>query len=141
MPPPWPLSVGLGFRGPLAQLVEQKTFNLLVAGSMPERPTIRTGLHRVAFRRKPLKCNRFTDDRTRPLALMGHCRRSLRNASNCIFLHSRLHQNYTRALSSEFASCAEEVDVLRLPVRQSGSHRVDPVERQFQIFAARSEEH
>src|SRR3546814_14520324 len=119
MPPPWPLSVGLGFRGPLAQLVEQKTFNLLVAGSMPERPTIRTGLHRVAFRRKPLKCNRFTDDRTRPLALMGHCRRTLRNDSNFIFLHSHLHQNYPRAHSSQFASCADEVDVLHPTVPKS----------------------
>lgn len=29
--------------GPLAQLVEQKTFNLLVDGSNPSRPTIQSG--------------------------------------------------------------------------------------------------
>ena len=28
-----------GFHGPLAQSVEQKTFNLLVEGSNPSRPT------------------------------------------------------------------------------------------------------
>ena len=33
-----------GFDGPLAQLVEQKTFNLLVDGSNPSRPTIQSVL-------------------------------------------------------------------------------------------------
>jgi hypothetical protein len=35
--------------GPLAQLVEQETLNLLVVGSIPTRPTISSRESRVSF--------------------------------------------------------------------------------------------
>ena len=47
-------------RGPLAQLVEQQTFNLMVGGSIPSRPTTsrlwRDVVHREGIGARDLAC-------------------------------------------------------------------------------------